>query len=115
MASSSRAGRRVPPHSPALFEDRLGISIDEAARALGVQRDSVYRFIHAGQLTASKLGSRTIVHTVSIHQLLDATVIVPKPTDPLPAPRQARGRAMALTGPKLRGRRHKPPDVDAAC
>jgi excisionase family DNA binding protein len=66
-----------PP--PALFEGRLGCSIDETATALGVQRDTVYRLISDGRLTISKLGRRTIVHVASIQRLLDETVITPKP------------------------------------
>jgi excisionase family DNA binding protein len=70
---------RQPPIQPALFEGRLGCSIDETATALGVQRDTVYRLIAEGRLTISKLGRRTIVHVASIQRLLDETVIAPKP------------------------------------
>ena len=70
---------RQPESRPTLFEGRLGCSIDETATALGVQRDTVYRFIAEGRLTISKLGRRTIVHVASIQQLLDETVIAPKP------------------------------------
>ena len=70
---------RQPPIQPALFEGRLGCSIDETVTALSVQRDTVYRLIAEGRLTMSKLGRRTIVHVASIQRLLDETVIRPKP------------------------------------
>ena len=70
---------RQPPIQPALFEGRLGCSIDETATALGVQRDTVYRLIAEDRLTVSKLGRRTIVHVASIQRLLDETVIALKP------------------------------------
>jgi excisionase family DNA binding protein len=68
-----------PQTQPALFEGRLGCSIDETAAALGVQRDTVYRLIADGGLTISKLGRRTIVHVASIQRLLDETVVRPRP------------------------------------
>jgi excisionase family DNA binding protein len=73
----------LPTHRPsapsAPFEGRLGISIDETAIALGVQRDTVYRLIGDGMLTVSKLGRRTIVHVASVQRLLAETVVTPKP------------------------------------
>jgi excisionase family DNA binding protein len=77
MARSLSAQR--PSAASAPFEGRLGISIDETAIALGVQRDTVYRLIGDGKLTISKLGRRTIVHVASVQRLLVETVVTPKP------------------------------------
>src|SRR5215469_765335 len=77
MARSLSAQRPSTPSAP--FEGRLGISIDETATALGVQRDTVYRLIGDGRLIVSKLGRRTIVHVTSIQRLLAETVVISKP------------------------------------
>jgi excisionase family DNA binding protein len=73
----------VPPHvrpdpSPPPFGGRLTVSINEAAEALSVVRDSIHRMINDGRLAASKVGRKTVVHSASIHQLLQATLIAPK-------------------------------------
>jgi excisionase family DNA binding protein len=77
MARSLSA--QLPSAASAPFEGRLGISIDETAIALGVQRDTVYRLINDGMLTVSKLGRRTIVHVASVQQLLAETIVTPRP------------------------------------
>jgi excisionase family DNA binding protein len=61
------------------FEGRLGASIGEVAACLGVQRDTVYRMVLDGRLIASKVGRRTIVHTVSVHQYLAVSKIALRP------------------------------------
>jgi excisionase family DNA binding protein len=61
------------------FDGRLGASVDETAAALNVQRSTIHRFIARGQLTASKVGWRTIIHVASIHRLLAETVVKPGP------------------------------------
>ena len=90
MTRSSSADRSSTPSAP--FEGRLGISIDETATALGVQRDTVYRLIGDGRLIVSKLGRRTIVHVTSVQRLLAETVVVSKP-------RVRRRRAAVSAGP----------------
>jgi excisionase family DNA binding protein len=77
MTRSSSADLPSTPSAP--FEGRLGISIDETASALGVQRDTVYRLVGDGRLTVSKLGRCTIVHVASIQRLLAETVVISKP------------------------------------
>jgi excisionase family DNA binding protein len=74
----------VPPHvrpdpSPQPFGGKLTVSINEAAEALSVVRDSIHRMINDGRLVASKVGRKTAVHSASIHQLLQDTLITPKP------------------------------------
>jgi excisionase family DNA binding protein len=53
--------------------------VAETAAALNVQRSTIHRLIARGQLTASKVGWRTIVHVASIHRLLAETVVKPGP------------------------------------
>jgi excisionase family DNA binding protein len=50
----------------------LAISINDAAKALGVGRTSIYQMINDGRLEAFKLGRRTLVKTESIRRLVDA-------------------------------------------
>lgn len=49
---------------------QLVYSINEAARALGVGRTSIYALIKQGRLETVKLGSRTLVKTSSILALI---------------------------------------------
>jgi excisionase family DNA binding protein len=75
--------RRQKPSGPSeiVVDDRplpLGVSIAETCQLIGVERDRVYRYIAEGELTISKLGRRTVVHTDSIRQLLRKTVVTPK-------------------------------------
>jgi excisionase family DNA binding protein len=57
-----------------ILDERLGASINEAAAMLCVDRDTIYRMIGRGELVASKIGSRTIVHIASIKERLARTV-----------------------------------------
>jgi excisionase family DNA binding protein len=89
MTRTSSVDRPSTPSAP--FDGRLGVSIDETATALGVQRDTVYRLIGDGRLIASKLGRRTIVHVASVQRLLAETVVIPKP--------RVRRRRAAISAP----------------
>lgn len=52
-------------------DDRLGLSIDEAARVLSVSRASVYRLVTARKLTLLKiLERRSIITMSSIRRLI---------------------------------------------
>ncbi len=51
----------------------LAVSINSAANALGVGRSSVYCLIKAGKLEAIKIGRRTLLTTVSIKRLAQAS------------------------------------------
>jgi excisionase family DNA binding protein len=61
------------------FADRFAISIPETCKALDVSRDTVYRMIADGRLVAVKLGRVTRVLLSSIHALLAASVVKPRP------------------------------------
>ncbi len=50
----------------------LAVSINDAARALGLGRTSIYTMIGDGRLEAFKLGRRTLVKTESIRRLVAA-------------------------------------------
>lgn len=56
--------------------DIITVSINDAARALGLGRTSVYVLINEGRLEARKLGRRTLVTTESIRALVDGAAIV---------------------------------------
>jgi excisionase family DNA binding protein len=49
----------------------LAISVNGAAKALGIGRSSIYGLVEAGQLDAIKIGRRTLLTTASIYRLTD--------------------------------------------
>lgn len=50
--------------------EALSVSINDAAKALGLGRTSIYALIGDGRLEAFKLGRRTLVKTASIRRLV---------------------------------------------
>ena len=48
------------------MHDPILVSPREAARLLGVSRSQVYRLLTSGELTAHKLGRRTLIDVESI-------------------------------------------------
>jgi excisionase family DNA binding protein len=50
--------------------ETLAVSINEAAKALGLGRTSIYAMIADGRLEAFKLGRRTLVKADSIRRLV---------------------------------------------
>ena len=50
--------------------EALAISINDAARVLGLGRTSIYAMIADGRLEAFKLGRRTLVKANSIRRLV---------------------------------------------
>jgi excisionase family DNA binding protein len=51
--------------------DVLVISVNEAARVLGVGRTSLYDMIRDGRIETLKLGRRTLIKTASIRSLVE--------------------------------------------
>jgi excisionase family DNA binding protein len=49
----------------------LAVSVNDAARALGLGRTSIYAMIGDGRLETFKLGRRTLIKTASIRRLVD--------------------------------------------
>jgi excisionase family DNA binding protein len=50
--------------------EALAVSINDAAKALGLGRTSIYAMIGDGRLEAFKLGRRTLVKAASIRRLV---------------------------------------------
>jgi excisionase family DNA binding protein len=50
----------------------LAISVNDAARVLGLGRTSIYAMIGSGRLETFKLGRRTLIKTSSIRRLVDS-------------------------------------------
>lgn len=50
----------------------LVVSVNDAAKALGLGRTSIYSMIGDGRLETFKLGRRTLIKTASIRRLVDA-------------------------------------------
>ena len=50
--------------------EALAISINDAAKALGLGRTSIYAMIADGQLEAFKLGRRRLVTAASVRRLI---------------------------------------------
>lgn len=48
----------------------LAVSINDAAKALGLGRTTIYAMIADGRLEAFKIGRRTLVRTDSIRRLV---------------------------------------------
>jgi excisionase family DNA binding protein len=51
-------------------QERLALSVREAAEALGVSRASLYRAIEDGRLIAVKIGARRLIPIAAIDALL---------------------------------------------
>jgi excisionase family DNA binding protein len=51
----------------------LAVSINSAAKALGIGRSSVYALIKNGRLEVIKIGRRTLLTTASVRRLAQAT------------------------------------------
>jgi excisionase family DNA binding protein len=54
----------------------IAVSINDAARTLGLGRTSIYALINEGRLEARKLGRRTLVTTASIHALVEGAALI---------------------------------------
>jgi excisionase family DNA binding protein len=101
---------------PAPLSGRLAVSVAEAAVALGMTRDTIYRLIKEERLTISKIGRRTLVHTASILRLLTDTITTELPTLPGAGQRQrtAAARPGRNAAPVLARLHAKPPPVKRA-
>ena len=67
----------VEPKSLTEVKEKDYLTVAETATLLGMTRQGVYKLIHRGELTASKLSSRlTLIKRTSIEQMLDKTPYV---------------------------------------
>lgn len=51
--------------------ERRALSVQEAARALGISRASLYRLVQQKRLATVKIGSRRLVPVTSLDNLLE--------------------------------------------
>lgn len=51
--------------------DVLAVSVNEAARIIGVGRTSIYSMIRDGRIETLKIGRRTVVKTSSLRRIID--------------------------------------------
>jgi excisionase family DNA binding protein len=51
--------------------DVLAVSVNDAARILGVGRSSIYLLIRDQRIDALKLGRRTLIKTASLRRIID--------------------------------------------
>ena len=67
----------VEPKSLTEVKEKDYLTVAETATLLGMTRQGVYKLIHRGELTASKLSSHlTLIKRISIEQMLDKTPYV---------------------------------------
>lgn len=50
--------------------ERLAVSVEEAARLLGISRDLAYDLVSRGELQAVRLGRRIVIPRLSLELLL---------------------------------------------
>jgi excisionase family DNA binding protein len=53
-----------------MTDERLTLTIDEAARALGISRNSAFSAAHRGQIPTIKIGRRLLVPKVAFERML---------------------------------------------
>ena len=58
--------------APGPRNDRLALSVEEAAVLLGISRDLAYDLVRRGELPSVKLGRRTVVPRRALETTLDA-------------------------------------------
>lgn len=53
-----------------LLRNELSISVDDAARALGIHRNSAYKAVKNGDIPSVRVGSRYVVPTAALRKML---------------------------------------------
>ena len=71
VAPAQPAAPAASDHPP------LANGIGPAAKAAGVGRDTLYRAIARGELTARKIGARTVILADELRRWLDAMPAIP--------------------------------------
>jgi excisionase family DNA binding protein len=54
--------------------NKLTLTVEEAARLIGISRAQAYRCVHSGQLKAVQLGRRIVVPVIAVEELLSTTI-----------------------------------------
>lgn len=49
--------------------EAIAVSINQAARALGIGRSTIYKLINEGRLETIKIGRRQLIKASSLHNL----------------------------------------------
>lgn len=53
-----------------LLKTELSVSVEDAARALGIHRNSAYKFVRNGEIPSIKVGARYVVPTAALRKML---------------------------------------------
>jgi excisionase family DNA binding protein len=64
-------GDRATDHAPTMPTDPLTVSVDEAARLLGISRGHAYALVNQGAIPSLRLGRRIVVPRRTLDRLLD--------------------------------------------
>jgi len=70
---SRKSPKRLPPS-----KDRLTMTVEEAATALGISRAFAYEAVNNGEIPTIRIGRRILVPKAALNRLLSG---VPSPTD----------------------------------
>lgn len=62
--------RLIGDDEPALFE-RIAYSVDEASKATGLGRTTLYGLMSAGRLRSCKIGNRRLIRAQDLMALID--------------------------------------------
>ena len=66
-----RSRTAIPTPVPmALTVERLAFRVEEAAEALGLGRDSVFKLLREGRLRSVMVGSRRLIPVAAVHEFL---------------------------------------------
>lgn len=72
---AERPEQRAPEYRcPQNATPPLAVGVNDAARLLGVSRDTIYRLINSGKLKSVKLGGRRVVPIRELERLLEEEV-----------------------------------------
>ena len=61
----------LSPGAHAMTPIPISVSVDEAARMVGVSRDTIYDLVNAGRLTKVKIGRRSVIKYADLQKLIE--------------------------------------------
>jgi excisionase family DNA binding protein len=76
--------------------ERVTITVDEAAKALGIGRNSAYEAVHRGEIPAVRIGRRLVVPRAALDRLLGAGAMDPGAPEPGGTTGQVDGVALGV-------------------
>ncbi len=77
----TRIGLRMQGTRRDMAAERLTLTIDEAARALGIGRNSAFAAAHRGEIPIIKVGRRLLVPKVAFEKMLAGGALRDAATD----------------------------------